>query len=139
MPENQDPDSVSSSWEEEARRKYGSPEERREKNRRHVRHLVRLVPEAEIREILKALSRMGEPMCCSRLRELDLANMPLEDLIQPYELFGFRFHVSSFKGNQLTVHVGESYGTVGSGGSFKLEHQEDGTYKVLEGGIIWIA
>ena len=139
MPENHDPDSMSSDWEKEASRQHGSPEERREKNRRHVRHLMRQVPEPEIREILKALSQLDEPMCCSRLRELDLDHLPLENLIQPHELFGLRFHVSSFNGNQLTVHVGESYGAVGSGGSFQLEHQEDGTYKVTDIGTIWIA
>lgn len=139
-PEEHGPlDLESPSWEEEATRLFGPPEERRRKNLRHVQKLMRLVSESDLRNILKALSRMDEPVCCANLRKHDLDHIPLHEVIQPYELLGFRFHLSGLSSNQVTAQVGESFMMVGSGGTFVLERQEDGDFRVTETGTLWIA
>jgi hypothetical protein len=55
---------IENTWEEQATRTFGPPKVRAEKNRRYVARLVRNHSEQTIRDLLKALSKVKDPMCC---------------------------------------------------------------------------
>ena len=133
------PESGADFWEEEATRTFGPPEARAEKNRRYVSRLVRKHSEQTIRGLLKALSKLEDPMCCSRLAEHDLDAAPLEEIIRPYELLGLDFKVKRVSETQMKVEMGEAYGEVGSGGGFILERVGPGSYRIVEELKQWIA
>ena len=126
-------------WEEEATRTFGAPAVRKEKNRRYVARLVRKHSEAEIRGMLKVISKLKEPMCCANLAEHDLDAAPLDEIIQPYELLGLNFSAKSISVTHVEVEIGEAYGTVGSGGKFLLQRDGAGSFRLIEQLGGWIA
>jgi hypothetical protein len=112
---------------------------RAEKNRRYAARLVRKHSEQTIRGLLKALSKLDDPICCSNLAEHDLDTAPLEEIIRPYELLGLYFRVKIVSETQLTVELGEAYDSVGSGGKFLLERVDSSNFRVIGESLTWIA
>jgi hypothetical protein len=126
-------------WEAEATRRFGPPEVRQQKNRRYVGRLLRKHSEEEIRGMLKALSKLKEPLCCANLAEHDLDAAPLHEIIQPYELLGLHFRVKSLSVTQVEVEVGEAYGAVGSGAKIVLQRNRVRSFRVVEQLGGWVA
>src|SRR6187549_2790755 len=132
-------ESPNDAWEEEATRTFGPPEVRAQKNRRYVSRLVRKHSEGTVRGLLKALSKLEEPMCCANLAKHDLDAAPLEEIIRPYELLGLNFTIKPVSDTQVKVELGEAYDNVGSGGTFLLERVDPCSYRVVQQLVEWIA
>ena len=128
---NDDTQKITDAWEAEATKLYGPPEIRKRKNQRYVQRLVRRHSEAAVRGMLKALSKLDDPMCCANLRDHDLDADPLEDIVCPFELMGLSVRISSVSDTQFLVDIGEAYDTCGSGGSFLLERNSDGSRAIF--------
>jgi hypothetical protein len=78
-------------------------------------------------------------MCCKNLSRHDLATVPLEEVIRPYELLGLTFSIKPISDVQVMVEIGESYDNVGSGGKFLLERVTPDSFRVVEVLGTWIA
>jgi hypothetical protein len=121
-------------WEEEATRTFGPPDVRDSKNRRYTERLIRKHSEPAIRGMLKALSKLKDPMCCSSLRKHKLDSAPLHSIIRFFELLGLHFRAGTRPDQRFTINISESYGTIGSGGEYILEKTARGTFRIVEYG-----
>jgi len=73
------------------------------------------------------------------LAERDLDRAPLAEIIQPFEILGLHFKIVSVSLPQVTVEIGESYGTIGSGGTFLLQRLAGDSFRVTDTLAGWIA
>jgi len=112
-------------FENEARKRYGPPDVRAEKNRQYVDDLVKLYSEPVIRGLLTALSRLERPLCAHWLAKKDLVATPLGDFINPFEILGRQFRIISVDGDRYTVEISMGYDMVGDGGRFILVRNGD--------------
>jgi hypothetical protein len=116
---------IEAEFEAEATEYWGPRELRDRKNRRYVDRLVRRYSEPVIRGLLVALSSLKRPLCAQDLSEIDLATTPLEEIIQPFQIYGRRFKVLSVEDEAYTVEISAGYRTAGGGGRFLIARSDE--------------
>jgi hypothetical protein len=116
-------------FERESAELYGPPDVRQHKAEEYISDLIAKYSEPVIRGILIALSRLERPRCAHWLSEMDLLSTPLTEIIEPFEVGGLEFKVSSADASDYEVQISAGYGRAGDGGRF-LIHRDGDTFTV---------
>ena len=116
---------------------HGAPETLRRKNARYVARLVKRHTEPVLRGLLRALARLKQPLCAAMLSDHDLANEPLDGLIDAFGFGGLSFQIVSVVDAVYTVEIDMSFGHVGDGGRIEIVRTGD-SYQAREAEILWM-
>ncbi len=130
-------EAVSEELEALATKHFGPRELREKKNKRYAERLIRSHTEPVVRAILVALSRLDHPTAAELLRDHDLMNAPLWEIVAPFELGGHVLKIISVNGVSYTVEISAGFGCAGDGARLVLE-QFGKHFLVMETLYYWL-